>query len=135
MGWGGWGYGYGGYALGASMPLTGGYAYSPMTTPMSQSFYFNPDAANEATLIVHLPESASLSIDGQPMRQSSGTRIFTSPPLEPGKTYVYHITAEMNRDGHTIRDSKDVEVRAGQRSEVRMDFGKPERREERERER
>jgi uncharacterized protein (TIGR03000 family) len=151
--WGGcygcWGgcYGYGGYALGGYAPVTGSYVYAPTmpegaavaaTFPnaeRTQSFYYSPAAANEATLIVHLPESASLSIDGQPTQQGSGTRVFTSPPLEPGKTYVYTLTAEMRRDGHVIRATKNVEVRAGQRSEVTMDFAKPQRREERERER
>lgn len=152
MGWGGWGHGYGGgYALGGYAPMYGGYAYSPgysgyayspgisswgwgapidssggtVVNPLTttQSFYFNPAAPNEATLIVHLPEAASLRVDGQQMRQSSSTRIFTSPPLEQGKTYVYTVTAEINRNGHSVKDSRDVEVRAGQRSEVTMNFG------------
>jgi uncharacterized protein (TIGR03000 family) len=150
MGWGGRGYGYGGYTLGGYSPMIGGYAYSPVISswgtpvastvlnPGSQSFYYNPNnsnSANEATLLVHLPESASLSIDGQPTRQSSGTRVFHSPPLEQGKTYTYTITAEMNRDGHVIRDTKSIDVRAGQRSEVTMNFAKNDRREDRERER
>ncbi len=92
-----------------------------------QSFYNTPtisSSGNEATLIVHVPQSASVKIDGQPTQQSSSTRIFTSPPLEQGKTYVYKVTAEENRDGHTVRDTKNVEVRAGQRTEVSMNFGK-----------
>jgi len=143
MGYGrGWGGGYGGYVMGGYSPIMSGYAYSPMMsswgmgTPvvsagsMSQSFYSNANAGNEATLIVHLPESASLSIDDQPMRQSAGTRVFTSPPLEQGKTYVYKITAEVNRNGHTVRDTKNVEVRAGQQSDVTMNFGSSNRGEE-----
>jgi uncharacterized protein (TIGR03000 family) len=140
MGWGG--YGYGGYALGGYSPMIGGYAYSPVISSVGwgtpvvsngrvisnagtmQSFYSTPTTSgNEATLIVHVPQSASLKIDGQATQQSSGTRVFTSPPLEQGKTYVYKISAEVNRDGHTIRDTKNVEVRAGQRSEVTMNFG------------
>jgi uncharacterized protein (TIGR03000 family) len=136
MGYGrGWGGGYGGYAMGGYSPMMSGYAYSPTIsswgwgTPvasaggMSQSFYANPNRGNEATLIVHVPNSASLSIDGQPTQQSSNTRVFTSPPLEQGKTYVYKVTAEMNRDGHTVRDTKNVEIRPGQRTEVTMNFG------------
>jgi uncharacterized protein (TIGR03000 family) len=122
-------------ASGMGTPVMNGYAYSPMMsaggmgTPMmpaggvSQSFYSSINSGNEATLVIHVPEAASLSIDGQPTQQSSGTRIFTSPPLEQGKTYVYKVTAEMNRDGHTVRDTKSVEVRPGQRAEVTMNFG------------
>jgi uncharacterized protein (TIGR03000 family) len=142
----GWGGGYGGYALGGYSPMMSGYAYSPMISSMGsggapivsnggmipnagtmQSFYNTPtisSSGNEATLIVHVPQSASVKIDGQPTQQSSSTRIFTSPPLEQGKTYIYKVTAEENRDGHTVRDTKDVEVRAGQRAEVSMNFGK-----------
>jgi|SRR5579884_1212925 len=145
MGWGGTGMGYGGYALNSYSPVISGYANSPTIPSMNwgtpivsnggiipnagtmQSFYNNPtisNSGNEATLVVHVPQSASVKIDGQPTQQSSSTRIFTSPPLEQGKTYVYKVTAEMERDGHTVRDTKDVEVRAGQRAEVSMNFGK-----------
>jgi uncharacterized protein (TIGR03000 family) len=144
MGWGGgWGGGYGGYALGGYRPMiSSGYAYSPVIsswgwgTPMvsnagvipnagtMQSFYNTPtNSGNQATVIVHVPQSASLKIDGQATQQSSSTRLFTSPPLEQGKTYVYKISAEVNRNGHTVRDTKNVEVRAGQRTEVTMNFG------------
>jgi uncharacterized protein (TIGR03000 family) len=145
MGYGrGWGGGYGGYVMGGYSPMMSGYAYSPMMSgyaysPMtsswgmgspitsaggtSQSFYSNPNTGNQATLVVHVPQSASLSIDGQPTQQSSATRVFTSPPLEQGKTYVYRVTAEVNRNGHMVRDTKEVDIRAGQRSEVTMNFG------------
>ncbi len=153
MGWGGgyggmrtgWGGGYGGYALNSYSPvISSGYAYSPTISTMNwgtpivsnngiipnagamQSFYNTPttsNTGNEATLIVHVPQSASVKIDGQPTQQSSSTRIFTSPPLEQGKTYVYKVTAEENRNGHTVRDTKNVEVRAGQHTEVSMNFG------------
>jgi len=136
MGYGrGWGGGYGGYAMGGYSPIMSGYAYSPMMSSwgmgspvvsaggMSQSFYSNPNTGNQATLVVHVPESASLSIDGQPTQQSSGTRVFTSPPLEQGKTYVYRVTAEVNRNGHVVRDTKDVDIRPGQRTDVTMNFG------------
>jgi uncharacterized protein (TIGR03000 family) len=136
MGYGrGWGGGYGGHVMGGYSPMMSGYAYSPAIsswgsgTPIvsaggtSQSFYSNANTGNEATLVVHVPDSASLSIDGQPTQQSSSTRIFTSPPLEQGKTYVYKVTAEVNRNGHTVRDTKNVEIRPGQRTEVTMNFG------------
>ncbi len=132
----------GSYAMGGFSPTISGFANSPMMSSTNmgspilssggtilnpgttQSFYNNPtNSGNEATLIIHVPQSASLSIDGQPTQQSSSTRIFTSPPLEQGKTYVYKITAEENRNGHTVRDTKNVEVRAGQRTEVSMNFG------------
>jgi uncharacterized protein (TIGR03000 family) len=148
MGWGGGG--YGGYVWGGASPVMGGYAYAPMIgnygMPLAsaggtivapgptQSFYANPalaNMANEATIIVHLPEGANLTIDGQTTLSRSPTRIFRSPPLEQGKTYTYSLQAEMNRDGHFVNAKKAVEVRAGQRSEVTLNFDNANRTEER----
>ena len=140
-GWGGWGSGYSGYALSGRSPMIGNYASSPMipgyATPlaavngaivnpgMTRSFYSNlgvANQANEATLVVHLPENADLTIDGQQTQSRSSTRVFHSPPLEPGKTYTYSLRAETNRDGRFVTAKKTVEVRAGQRSEVTLNL-------------
>jgi len=137
----GWGGGYSGYVLGGGMPVIGSYAYSPMMsgygTPiaglngtivnpgMTQSFYSNPtvgNQANEATIVVHLPQDANLTIDGQATQSRSATRTFRSPPLEQGKTYTYTLRAEANRDGHFVTTKKTVDVRAGERSEVTFQF-------------
>ncbi|MGH7169245.1 MAG: TIGR03000 domain-containing protein [Gemmataceae bacterium] len=130
--WGGWGYGYSGYVLGGGTPVIGGYAYSPMISNGAilnpggtRSLYYNPaiaDQANEATIVVHLPQDANLTIDGEPTQSRSATRVFRSPPLEPGKTYVYTLRAEANRDGHFVNAKKTVEIRAGKRSEVTLHF-------------
>jgi uncharacterized protein (TIGR03000 family) len=142
--------GYGGYVLGGTSPMIGGYAYAPMIsnygTPLvaangaivnpgvMQSFYANPalaNDANEATIVVHLPEDANLTIDGQPTQSRSANRIFRSPPLERGKTYTYTLQAERNRDGNFVNAKKTVEVRAGERSEVTLNFDNANRTEER----
>jgi len=151
MGWGGYGrglggLGYGGFANSGISPVLGNYASSPLNatpvignygTPLTgglngaivtpgttQSFYSNPaiNPGNEATLVVHVPEGASLTVDGQPTQSASGTRIFHSPPLQQGKTYTYTLRAELNRDGRFHAVTKDVEVRAGQRSEVTLNL-------------
>lgn len=140
-GWGGWGGGYSGYVLGGGMPAIGSYAYSPMISGygtaiaglngtivspgMTQSFYANPavsNQANEATIVVHLPQDANLTIDGQATQSRSATRTFRSPPLESGKTYTYTLRAESNRDGQFVNAKKTIEVRAGERTEVTMHF-------------
>lgn len=149
-GWGGYGMGRGGYVLNGSYPMIGNYAYSPMignygtplasangailTPGMTQSFYANPalaNQANEATIVVHLPQDANLTIDGQATQSRSPTRIFRSPPLERGKTYTYTLQAETNRDGHFVNTKKTVEVRAGEQSEVTLNFDNANRSEDR----
>jgi uncharacterized protein (TIGR03000 family) len=74
-----------------------------------------------ATIIVHLPADATLTVDGQSTRSTSDTRRFVSPPLTPGKTYRYHLEARLNRPGEKAEAGKDITVRAGQRTEVRFD--------------
>ncbi len=143
MGWGG-GYGVG---WGGASPSIGGYGYSPLiSTPMisnlgtptlgnngaivnpgtNQSFYHNGgavNAANEATVIVHLPAAATLTIDGQLTQSRSARRVFHSPPLDSGKTYTYTLRAEMNRDGRFVNTEKTIEVRAGQTTELTLNVG------------
>jgi uncharacterized protein (TIGR03000 family) len=138
-GWDGWGWGYGGYGY---APLVG-YAYSPVysgwgwgapsysagafSSPgMTRSSYYNPamnNPARAARLIVHLPPQASLTIDDYPTMSRSDTRVFTTPPLEPGKTFTYTLRGEINRDGRFVRQTKTVEVKAGEVSDVTLRFG------------
>jgi uncharacterized protein (TIGR03000 family) len=147
MGWGGYGLGYGGYVLSGASPIVGTYASTPMISSpeinniispvitgnetivppgRTQSFYPRIGAmnqANEATIIVHVPEGANLTVDGQPTQSRSTTRIFHTPPLEQGKTYTYALHAEWNRDGHFVDARQTVEVRAGQTSQVTLNLG------------
>ena len=75
-----------------------------------------------ASLIVHLPADARLTIDGDPTRSTSGARWFVSPPLEPGMTFHYDLKAEVVRDGKTLTETRRVAVRAGQVSAVTLTF-------------
>jgi uncharacterized protein (TIGR03000 family) len=75
-----------------------------------------------ATLIVHLPADARLSVDGEPTRSTSDTRVLVSPPLQPGKTYHYVLEAQLDRGGEKVKTSQNVEVRAGRRAEVYLEF-------------
>jgi uncharacterized protein (TIGR03000 family) len=143
-GWGGWGSpGWGGWGGYGYVPVISGYGYSPMISGwgwsapfayggvfpnpgMTQSGYYNPAMASpkqEARLIVHLPPQANLTIDDNPTRSRSDTRVFLTPPLDPGKTYTYTLRGEINRDGRFVHETKTVEVKAGELSEVTLRFG------------
>lgn len=130
-GWGGWGGGWGGGLGGwgyVAAPVVPAYVGPsvlvsntlPAAAPATRSMYYNPNTAssNRATIIVHLPESAKLTVDGKPTTSTSNTRRFYSPPLERGKSYHYTFTARMEREGKTVTADQRVEVQAGDRREI-----------------
>jgi uncharacterized protein (TIGR03000 family) len=92
-------------------------ASSPLVVP---SFASPAGGPALASLVVHLPANARLTIDGDPTRATSATRWFVTPPLEPGKTYHYDLKAEVVRDGKQFTETRRVAVRAGQVSAVAM---------------
>jgi uncharacterized protein (TIGR03000 family) len=78
-----------------------------------------------ATIIVSLPDDATLTVDDTPTQSTTSRRVFTSPPLDPGKTFHYTFKAEAMRDGKPVNTSQRVEVRAGQ--VTRVDLTLPQR--------
>jgi uncharacterized protein (TIGR03000 family) len=78
-----------------------------------------------ATIIVTLPDDATLMVDDTPTRSTTSRRIFVSPPLEPGKMFHYTLKAEAMRDGKPVTTSQRVEVRAG--GLTRVDLSLPQR--------
>jgi len=101
---------------GGTQTYQSGY-YAPGTETPAAS-----NGTTRATIIVHLPADASLTIDGNPTRSTSDTRTFVSPPLEPGKSYHYLLEAQVKRKGEKVNASRNVEVRAGRESQVYLDF-------------
>ncbi len=82
----------GGYVMGG-----GGHAAAPCATCFGGVCTINPNmgaavaqaAANEATLVVSLPEDATLTVDNEPTTSTSAQRVFVSPALEPGRIRVH----------------------------------------------
>jgi uncharacterized protein (TIGR03000 family) len=99
--------------------------YNPGNAPIAAASG-QPDAgapgSDRATLVVHLPAGAKLTVDGTPTKATSDTRRFVTPPLEPGATYRYVLRGELDRNGQKVTASQNVEVRAGKTSEVHMEF-------------
>jgi uncharacterized protein (TIGR03000 family) len=75
-----------------------------------------------ATIIVAVPASAKLTIDGYEARANGDVRVFTTPSLERHEEYSYTVKAEVTRDGRTVSQTKDVTVRAGEKSNVKFDL-------------
>jgi uncharacterized protein (TIGR03000 family) len=122
-GWGGWGgglgYVYAPYAATYAVPTALVYNAVPAANPVTtRSMYPDTSANNRATITVHMPENASLTVDGRATTSTSATRHFYSPPLEPGRTYHYTFQARMERDGKTVRAERTVDVSAGDRRDI-----------------
>jgi len=73
---------------------------------------------NQAIVIVRLPANATLTIGGANTTQIGAERSFISPPLTLGQTYYYALKATWTENGQTKTVSREVPVRAGQRTEV-----------------
>ncbi len=87
------------------------YAPTPVQAP-----------TNTAKVYVTLPADAKLTIDGTPTVSTSETRVFESPSLTPGKTFYYVLKATVVRDGKTETVTKEVTVRAGEDTRVRIEI-------------
>ncbi len=77
------------------------------------------------SLKVLLPQAnAKLTVEGQRTRQTGETRSFRSPPLEPGKKYVYTLIAEWEPNNYT-RITRTVKKTVSAGETVEIDFRKP----------
>jgi len=83
-----------------------------------------------AQVLVIVPENAEVWFEGVQTRQTGSQRTFWSPVLTPGKTYSYTLRAEMKRDGRPRNVKKTIDVRAGQPTEVTLNFDNANRDEE-----
>jgi uncharacterized protein (TIGR03000 family) len=71
---------------------------------------------------VTLPADAKLTIGGVPTASTSESRVFESPSLTPGKTFYYELKATVVRDGKPQTVKKEVIVRAGEDTRVRLEI-------------
>jgi uncharacterized protein (TIGR03000 family) len=73
---------------------------------------------------VKVPQSvAEVLVDGKPTTQTGTDRTFESPPVAPGQSYRYTVTARWVEDGRVVEVSKDVTGAPGE--VVRVDFAAP----------
>jgi uncharacterized protein (TIGR03000 family) len=77
-------------------------------------------ACGTATVVVTLPDDATLSLNGRATSSTGGTRKFVTPPLEAGRTYTYRVRAAVRRGGETLEVEQIVRVAAGRVSRVNL---------------
>ena len=71
-------------------------------------------------LVFLVPPFAKLFIQGQEQRRSSDAHRVISPPLEPGKAYLYSVKATWDEKGKPRTVERSVRVQAGQSRVVNL---------------
>jgi uncharacterized protein (TIGR03000 family) len=90
--------------------------------------YYSPDALAEAAslfagnsrrksdntahIILQVPAGAEVWFDGKTTRQTGTVRHFNSPPLQPGKSYVYELRVRWQQNGKPVEQTRRVDFQA-----------------------
>jgi uncharacterized protein (TIGR03000 family) len=69
-------------------------------------------------LTVSVPADAKVFVNGKPTASTGTQRHFVSRGLRDGFKYAYEVRVEVVRDGSTLQDVKNVELRAGENSRL-----------------
>jgi uncharacterized protein (TIGR03000 family) len=114
--------------MGMAMPPAGDNILPPApfgdgTLPPPPALNETRTNQNQAQFVVRLPADARLLADGTLIPGSGTVRVFVSPPLEPGRDYVYDLVIEVDRNGKTLRDSQTQTFQAGKT--VNVTFTEP----------
>jgi uncharacterized protein (TIGR03000 family) len=80
------------------------------------------EASAPATIVVSLPAGARLTVDGVPTRSTAAVRTLVTPALETGASYVYTLRAEVGQGNETVAQTRQVNVRAGETTQVPFTF-------------
>jgi uncharacterized protein (TIGR03000 family) len=88
--------------------------YTITITVYPQMAQAPPEKQNIAVVMAYVPEHARVWFDGEPTQQTGVLREYQTPPLRPGKKYTYQVRLVWFEDGHWVKETKEVPVRAGQ---------------------
>jgi uncharacterized protein (TIGR03000 family) len=103
------------YSFSRSFPSSMIGYYSPAALAEAASLFSQnprqkPD--NSAHIILQVPSGAEVWFDGKTTRQTGPVRHFRSPPLQPGKSYVYELRVRWQRDGKPVEETRRVNIQA-----------------------
>jgi len=76
-----------------------------------------------AQLLINLPDDARLYFNGTIATGHGALRTFATPPLLPGQSYAYDLTAEVVRNGRLQTVTERVVIRAGETTRVTLNPG------------
>jgi uncharacterized protein (TIGR03000 family) len=87
-------------------------AVAAVPLPMPSATGLTP-LVGRTVVSLKVPAGASFYVNDQPVTLTSTTPTFITPPLEPGRDYVYDFKVTATEDGKTVTRVKRVTVRAG----------------------
>jgi len=104
------------YVYGSDMTsatVVGGVSNAP-NLQTRRSFYSPAEMGDRASIEVLLPDAnAQVRFDDSKTEEMGTDRLYTSPALNPGKTYTYTIKAQWMDKGEEVTRTADVRVQAG----------------------
>jgi uncharacterized protein (TIGR03000 family) len=86
---------------------------------------YAPPNDNAIYVRVQVPADAEVWFEDQRTSQKGPVRFFESPPVAPGRKFVYQIRARWKEDGQVVDQAREAIVYAG--SKVGIDFTKTDR--------
>ncbi len=107
-------------------PLAGHYSPSSLLgsdLSLLPGAHYTPVRENAAHIRLRVPAGAEVWFDGEPTKQTGTVRDFTSPPLTPGKRFVYEVRVRWLKDGRPVEQTQRIPVHANDRLDV--DFTRP----------
>jgi uncharacterized protein (TIGR03000 family) len=96
-------------------------AYQPDVDGSATSLYSEAEPTHSANIAIMVPADAALFFNGQKTKQTSGLRVFTTPPLRPGG-YTYEVKASWRTSDRLMTQVRQIAVRPG--DNVIVDFTK-----------
>jgi uncharacterized protein (TIGR03000 family) len=76
------------------------------------------DQARAATIRVVVPYNAQVWLEKEQRTETGMERVFTLPPLTPGKTHIYTVRAAWTENGRPVEQVRVVGIRAGETAKV-----------------
>jgi uncharacterized protein (TIGR03000 family) len=102
------------YGSDASTAMVVGSVGGTPNVQTRRSFYSPAEMGDRASIEVLLPDaSAQVRFDDSKTEETGTDRLYTSPALNPGKTYTYTVKAQWTDKGEEVTRTADVRVQAG----------------------
>jgi uncharacterized protein (TIGR03000 family) len=97
--------------------------------PKKEKERLQDDRPAPATVVLSVPERATVTVEGHVLQSSGSDRMFRTPALAPGESYVYTVKATLYLGGRRETETREVVVTAGGTSRASFEelFAKVER--------